>query len=593
MSKQEIVSKIEALRKAMRGSQIDAYVISGTDPHLSEYMPSRWETRRFITGFTGSAGHVVITMQRAILWTDSRYFLQAEEELEGTGVELFRQGQDGVPTVCSFLSSNYTKDDKVGYDGLTFSPAFLKTVKRRCTKKEIEFVECGDLLNEIWKDRPPIPAKPIFRHDAKFATVSRAEKLAMLEKKLAENGATAQIMVALDEIAWLLNLRGTDVKCNPVFVSYFLYTKKQKVLFVADGTMPDDIREELKHDGVEVDAYYNVETRLVDVSGETFLIDSARINIALKELIVFKNKRVKGESPATYLKAIKHPSEIEHIRNAMKKDGVAMLNYINWLRKNVGSGITELDAANMIMETRASQADYYGPSFFPIIGFNPNGAIVHYKVTEESALKIENEGFLLCDSGGQYQDGTTDITRTFALGELTHQQKIDYTMVLKGMINLTLAKFPKGTLGIQLDSYARRALWRYNLDYGHGTGHGVGYFMNVHEGPSNIRKEYNPVGVEEGMVFSNEPGIYRNNEYGIRIENLVAVALDTKNEYGDFLKWETLTLCPIDTKPILKELLLERELEWINDYHREINDKISPLVDGEIKDLLDELTRPM
>ncbi|MFV0483236.1 MAG: aminopeptidase P family protein [Bacteroidales bacterium] len=593
MSKQEIVSRIDALRKVMRGSHIDAYVISGTDPHLSEYMPSRWETRKFITGFTGSAGNVIITMERAILWTDSRYFIQAEEELEGTGVELYKLGVDGVPTVCQFLYSTYTKDDKVGYDGFTFSPAFLKSVKKGCSRKGINMVECGDLLSEIWKDRPVIPGKTIFKHDERFATISRAEKLLQVEQKLAESGASAQIMVALDEIAWLLNLRGTDVQCNPVFVGYFLFSSKNKVLFVADGAISDEIRAELEQDGVEVDSYYNIEARLTDVSGETFLIDSARINITLKELILFKNKTVKGDSPATYLKAIKHPSELEHIRNAMKKDAVAMLNFIYWLRGNAGKGITELDAANMIMETRSSQSEYYGPSFFPIIGFNPNGAVVHYRVNEESALKIEKEGFLLCDSGGQYQDGTTDITRTFAMGELTHQQKVDYTMVLKGMINLTLAKFPKGTLGIQLDSYARRALWRHNLDYGHGTGHGVGYFMNVHEGPANIRKDYNSVGVEEGMIFSNEPGIYRDHEYGIRIENIFAAVLDTKNEYGDFLKWETLTLCPIDTAPVLKELLLEQEVEWLNAYHKNINEKISPIVDGEIKQLLDELTIPI
>ncbi|MFV0505096.1 MAG: aminopeptidase P family protein [Bacteroidales bacterium] len=593
MSKQEIVKRIEALRKVMRGSHIDAYVISGTDPHMSEYMPSRWETRKFITGFTGSAGNVVITMERAILWTDSRYFLQAEEELDGTGIELFKQGIDGTPTVCQFLYSSYTKDDKVGYDGFTFSPAFLKSVKKRCSRKGINMVECGDLLSEVWKDRPTIPGKAIFNHDKEFATISRADKLAQLGDKLAKNGATAQIMVALDEIAWLLNLRGTDVQCNPVFVSYFLFTRKQKVLFVADGALPDTIKEELSLDGVEVDSYYNVETRLVDVSGETFLIDNSRINIALRELVVFKNKTVKGNSPATYLKAVKHPSEIAHIRNAMKKDAVAMLNFIDWLRKNTGKGISELDAANKVMETRSVQDNYYGPSFFPIIGFNPNGAIVHYRVTEESALSIDHKGFLLCDSGAQYQDGTTDITRTFALGELTEQQQIDYTMVLKGMINLTLAKFPKGTLGMQLDAYARRALWVSNLDYGHGTGHGVGYFMNVHEGPANIRKEYNPVGIKEGMIFSNEPGIYRSNEYGIRIENLVVSALDAKNEYGDFLKWETLTLCPIDTKPIIKELLLDKELEWLNTYHKEINEKISPLVDGDIKQLLDDLTKPI
>jgi len=591
--KEIIKERLGALRSKMRETKLDAYIIYGTDPHLSEYLPAHWQTRRFISGFTGSAGMVIVTREKAALWTDSRYFLQAEAELSGTGIELVKMRTPGHPEPAEWLRQQMFSGS-VGTDESCISISQFREMHKKFKRRSIELKESGDLLNEIWTDRPPLPDSEIYEHELQFAGTDRQTKINSIYHEMKEMQITYQIVTALDDLAWTFNLRGSDVECNPVFMASAVVSQLDTVLFVDKRKLSPELKNKLEAEEIVIKAYDEFAAYLGQLLPYSpILLDPDRTNQAIRKNIPEHCTVIEGLSVPSKLKAIKSEAEIGHIRQAMRKDGVAMVEFLFWLRNNLGKiPVTEFTVAEKLTEFRAKQADYKGISFFPIVGYKEHGAIVHFHVSEENALSIEKNGFLLFDSGGQYLDGTTDITRTIALSELTEQQKRDFTLVLKGMIALSMAQFPVNTRGYHLDILARKAMWQHGLNYGHGTGHGVGYFLNVHEGPMSIRQEFNEHTIEPGMVLSNEPALYRNGEYGIRTENMMVCQKAEATEFGDFLKFETLTLCPIDTKAIDKSLLNPEEIEWLNTYHQKVFEELVPMVNGELKAFLEELTRP-
>jgi Xaa-Pro aminopeptidase len=592
--KEHIKERISALRAKMKIARIDAYIIYGTDPHLSEYLPSHWQTRPYISGFTGSAGMVIISSDKAALWTDSRYFLQAEEQILGTGIELVKMRTPGHPEPANWLIQNLKIGDSVGTDESCISVNQFRAMLQKLDQSGIILKESGDLLNEIWTDRPSLPDSEIYEHELKFACTDRKTKITAICSELEKLGADLQIITALDDLAWTFNLRGSDVECNPVFMAYAAISKVETFLFLEDNKLPSELKTKLETEGIKIRAYHEL-AEYVRNSPKSIriLLDPDRTNQAIRKNIPSQNIIIEGLSIPCQLKAIKSEAEISNIRQAMRKDGVAMIEFLYWLKNNLGKiQIDEFLVAEKLIEFRTKQPDFKGISFFPIVGYKEHGAIVHFHVSKDNALPVEKDGFLLFDSGGQYLDGTTDITRTIALSELTRQQKTDFTVVLKGMISLTLAKFPVNTRGYHLDILARAAMWQHGLNYGHGTGHGVGYFLNVHEGPMSIRQEFNDRVIEAGMVLSNEPALYRLGEYGLRTENMIVCIKDKTTEFGDFLKFDTLTLCPIDIKAIDKNLLNPEEIEWLNSYHQKVFEELSPLLNNELSDFLKEHTAP-
>ncbi len=591
--KELIRSRISNLRQSMQGKGLDAYVIFGTDPHMGEYLPARWQTRAFISGFTGSAGMVVVTPDKAALWTDSRYFLQAEEQISGTGIDLVKMRTPGFPEPDQWLKANLEKGSVVGTDEWNVSANQFTSMQKSLDEAGISFAEAGDLLDAIWPNRPALPDSPVYEHDLEFACTSRTEKIAIIAKELQKAGAEMQIVTALDDLAWTLNLRGTDVEFNPVFVAYAVVSANKTVLFVTGAKVSAELKVKLESENIDVKGYSEITSYLQNLpQGTKILIDRDRTNQAILKNIPADCKIVPGLSIPCQLKAIKSKSEVLHIRNAQRKDGVALVEFIHWIKSNVGKmPINEYTVAEKLNEIRAKQEGFKGISFYPIVGYKEHGAIVHFHVEEHNALPVEKDGFLLFDSGGQYLDGTTDTTRTIALSELSAQQKSDFTITLKGMISLTNVVFPVNTRGYHLDIMARKDMWRNGLNYGHGTGHGVGYFLNVHEGPMSIRQEFNDRVIEEGMVMSNEPALYRLGEYGLRTENMMVCVKDRSTEYGDFLRFETLTLCPIDLGAIDKSLLNSEEIQWLNDYHQWVYNELSPFLTEELKAFLKEETR--
>ncbi|HEY3370986.1 MAG TPA: aminopeptidase P family protein [Prolixibacteraceae bacterium] len=593
--KELIKKRISQLCIEMQKKGLDAYIIYGTDPHLSEYIPAHWQTRPYISGFTGSAGMLIISLHQAALWTDSRYFLQAEEQLSGTGIELVKMRTPGHPEPSQWLKMHLGKGSSLGTDENCISINQFRQLQNSLNPSGIILRESGDLLGQIWTDRPSLPDSPVYEHPLKDACTDRKTKMEAICNNLEQSGAQLQIITALDDLAWTFNLRGTDVECNPVFMAYACVSRKETLLFVESTKLPADLREKLEGEGIQIRAYGELPAYLCKLSANTsILIDPDRTNHAILKNIPDSCQVIEGLSIPCKLKAIKTEDEIRNIRQSMRKDGVAMLEFLFWLKNNLGNiPVNEYTVAEKLMEFRARQPGYKGISFFPIVGYKEHGAIVHFHVSPQNALPIEPDGFLLFDSGGQYLDGTTDITRTIALSELTAQQKTDYTLVLKGMISLTMAKFPANTRGYHLDILARKDLWQHGLNYGHGTGHGVGYFLNVHEGPMAIRQEFNDRAIEAGMVLSNEPALYRLGEYGLRTENMIVCVKDQSTEFGDFLGFDTLTLCPIDTSPIDKSLMNSEEVMWINTYHQRVFEELEPLVNNELKVFLKELTRPV
>ena len=587
-----IHNRISALRAEMKKVNLDAWYISGTDPHLSEYLPDRWQTRSFISGFTGSFGMVVVTQEEAGLWTDTRYFIQADEQLQGTGISMNKlRVSDAVPPEV-WLTLKLPSGSRVGIDSQTISVSGFNNLQNTLFEKNIELVQTPDLFETIWNDRSQILSNKIFELELNFAGVSRKQKQMQVVDYLHKTGAGYHVVSMLDELAWLYNLRGSDVNYNPVFTGFGLVGENESYLFVDENKLPLELISKLENEEIVLKDYTEFYSFLKEIKNKKVFLDESTANYSIFSLLNETNEIVSGTSIVAKLKALKNNTELEGFKKAMKKDGVALVEFHAWLKANIGkTEISEFVIGQKLKEYRSKQKDFKGESFPPIVGYKQHGAIVHLSVGEEDALPVEADGILLFDSGGQYLDGTTDITRTVALGKITEQQKRDYTLVLKGMIGLTEAKFPHGTKGCHLDILARKPLWKNGMNYGHGTGHGVGHFLNVHEGPMAIRQEFNETVIEPGMVMSNEPAFYREGEYGIRTENMMVCVEKEKTEFGKFLGFETLTLCPIDTTLINKELLVKDEIEWINNYHKEVNCKLKPLVRKELHKFLNDLTK--
>ena len=589
--RQSIKERMHALRMTFPPNYIKAFIIPSTDPHLSEYVAPHWMSREWISGFTGSAGTVVVLMNEAGLWTDSRYFLQAAKELEGSGITLYKEMLPETPSITKYLSQKLKPGESVSIDGKMFSVQQVEQMKEELAAYSLQVDLFGDPLKRIWRDRPSIPNSPAFVYDIEYAGKSCEEKVTAIRAELTKKGAYALFLSALDEIAWTLNLRGNDVHCNPVVVSYLLITQDDVIYFISPEKVTKEVNEYLKEQHVKLKNYDEVETYLNTFTGRNILIDPKKTNFAIYSAINPKCNIIRGESPVALLKAIRNEQEIAGIHAAMQRDGVALVKFLKWLEEAVPSGKeTELSVDRKLHEFRAAQPLYMGESFDTIAGYKEHGAIVHYSATPESDVPLQPKGFLLLDSGAQYLDGTTDITRTIALGELTEEEKTDYTLILKGHIALAMAKFPVGTRGAQLDVLARMPIWKYGMNFLHGTGHGVGHFLSVHEGPQSIRMHENPVVLQPGMVTSNEPGVYKAGSHGIRTENLTLVCKDKEGMFGDYLKFETITLCPICKKGIVKEMLTNEEIEWLNNYHQIVYEKLSPNLNEEEKVWLQEAT---
>ena len=592
--KTNIPERIAALREAMKQHKIDAYIIPTSDPHMSEYPADCWKYREWISGFTGSAGTVIITADKAGLWTDSRYFLQASTQLEGTGIELFKMMLPETPTIPEFLTHELKEGQTVGLNGEIYSLADARSLEKALAEKEIKLNTNASLIDPIWKERPAIPEAPMFEMPIELSGKSTEDKLLDINKMLHKAGADCTILSALDEVAWTFNIRGTDVAYNPVVISYAFVSEKESVLFVNPKKIPAEIAEHLKKEGVTLADYGMLATFLSRLPERTrVFIDSKRTNVAIYNALPKSSILIEGISPANHLKSIKNETEIKGFRNAVLKDGIAMTKFYFWLEKMLKAGekVTELSAAAKLTALRSEQPQYVMDSFASISSYGPHGAVVHYSPTPETDTELKTDSLYLLDSGAQYLDGTTDITRTIALcDEPSEQMKKDFTRALKGPIGIAKCKFPAGIRGCLIDAFARKALWDAGINYLHGTCHGIGHCLNVHEGPQSIRMEENPVILEPGMVMSDEPAMYRPGEYGIRTENMILIREDSETEFGKFLGFETLTLCYIDTKLVIPSMLSVREHAWLNKYHQMVYDLVSPHLTEEEKAWLKEKT---
>ena len=591
--KKDITNRLTALLAIMIRKGISAFIVPSTDPHSGEYVPEYWETRKWISGFTGSAGTVVITLDKAGLWTDSRYFLQAEEQLEGTGIILFKERVPGTPTIANWLGQVLQPNEKVGIDGWVNTVSEAENLILELKKYHLSLITIEDPFISLWQNRPSLPSEPIFILPETYSGRSCKEKLDLINNELQKIQANALLLSSLDEIAWTLNLRGKDVHCNPVFVSYLLITPQANTLYIYPEKINQEIMAYLEHQQVQTKPYTAIEQDLKDIQGMQFLLPPTT-NFTLYQTIATQNDIIRQTSPVTFLKAIKNETEIAGFHKAMKRDGVAMVRFLKWLKETVRtSQETEMSIDQKLYELRAEQDEFQGISFDTIAGYQEHGAIVHYETTPETSSQLKAEGLLLLDSGAQYLDGTTDITRTISLGPVTEEQKKDYTLVLKGFIALSTAEFPHGTCGTQLDILARQYMWKDGINYGHGTGHGVGHFLNVHEGPHQIRMNYVPAPLLPGMTITNEPGIYKAGKYGIRTENTMLVVPSRETEFGVFYKFEPLTLCPIDQEAILPEMLTTEEKAWLNQYHKNVYEALSPMLSEAEKQWLRNATLPL
>lgn len=589
---ESITCRVEKLRGYMKKKKLDAFIIPSNDPHMSEYTPAHWQCRQWISGFNGSAGTAVVTLEKAALWTDSRYFLAAGQQLEGTPFTLMKDGLSDTPSIGTWLAETLSENAKAGIDGSLCTPAMLKMLESELSPRGISAELCEDPFNEVWNNRPELPTDKIEVHPLKYAGESAADKIHRLLGKARENGCDAMLLTALDEIAWTLNLRGNDVECNPVFVSYLLLSDRQNVLFVNPAKVSDEVREHLSLSGVETMPYTAVADAVKNLHACRTMI-SNKANCAIKSLFN-DGECVIMPSIAEEMKAVKNSAEIAGFHSAMLRDGVAMVTFLSRLKSEVKKGITEMGVDRLLTSLRAEQELYRGLSFATIAAYDAHGAIVHYEADEHSDVKLEPHGFILIDSGAQYSDGTTDITRTISLGNPTEEEKKIYTLVLKGHIALSECVFPDGASGTQIDCAARYAMWQHFLNYGHGTGHGVGSYLNVHEGPHQIRMNYMPAPLRAGMTVTDEPGIYCEGKFGVRTENTLLIVPAGESQFGKFLKFEPLTLCPIDTAPIDLGLMTDKELQWLNDYHETVRQRLTPLIkDGAVKEWLTDATKPI
>lgn len=600
MKMQERIRKrLAALRALMSREKMAAFIFPSTDAHNSEYVADHWKSREWISGFNGSAGTVVVTMDETALWTDSRYFLAAEEQLEGTGIELMRLRVPGTPSIAEWLGRVLADSEskEVGLDGWVNSAAEVDALTQALRKQGGLTLRVNlDPMRTLWTDRPAIPQDPVEVQPMELAGETAAAKLGRVREALRARHCDGMLVSALDDIAWTLNLRGTDVHCNPVFVAYLVIEPEKATLFVRPGKLTDEVRDYLRAQGVATRDYDDVADYLRhDYFAYNILMDENETNSYLMGCM--KDNRaqvVRQPSPIPPMKAVKNAAEIEGFRRAMTRDGVAMVKFLKWLKPAVeAGGVTEMTVADKLLALRREQPLFRDISFDTIAGYEAHGAIVHYEATPQTDVALESHGLVLIDSGAQYRDGTTDITRTVALGPVTEEQKRVYTLVLKGHIQLELAKFPDGVSGTQLDALAREAMWREGMNYLHGTGHGVGSYLNVHEGPHQIRMEYKPAPLRAGMTVTDEPGLYLADRFGVRIENTLLITPYRETEFGRFLGMESLTLCPIDTAPIARELLTEEERAWLNDYHLLVYERLSPLLDDDEQAWLREATRPL
>ena len=593
MQNKSITSRVDSLRKIMRQRQLDAFIFPSNDPHSGEYIPDYWKAREWISGFNGSAGVAVVTADKAALWTDSRYFIAAEEQLQGTGYVLMKERIPGTPSIAEWLTQVLKGNAKVGIDGEIFTISAATALEEElCSIGDLKISVETDPLKDIWTDRPAIPVDKVMVQPLEYAGETAESKISRIRKEMAAKRVDALLVSTLDDIAWTLNMRGTDVHCNPVFVAYLLIGHDDATLFVNPEKLTAEVANYLDGIGVSVDRYESVVPNL-SLYGPKVWMDAGTTNCSIAEAP--KVSPVFAASPIPAMKAVKNPVEIEGYRNAMTKDGVAMVKFLCWLDKamseDCGEKQTELSIDKKLTAFRAEQPLFKGISFDTIAGYGPHGAIVHYEATEETDVELERRGFLLLDSGAQYLDGTTDITRTISLGPLTEEEKKVYTLVLKGHLRLQNLKFPTGACGSQLDAIARSPLWEAGLNYLHGTGHGVGAFLNVHEGPHQIRMEWKPAPLVAGMTVTDEPGVYVEGRFGVRIENTLLIVPYQDTDFGSFLQFEPLTLCPIDLKPVDFSLLTEKEKKWLNQYHAMVRQRLSPLLDEEHRQWLEKATR--
>ncbi|MBC7605229.1 MAG: aminopeptidase P family protein [Ramlibacter sp.] len=600
-SKSPIPARLDKLRTAMNAAGVQTLYVPSSDPHVSEYLPTRWRGREWFSGFTGSMGTLVVGAKRAALFADSRYWSQAERELAGTGVDLVKIGTGALKPVIDWIAAELTPGEVLAFDAQVVSLAAAQQIRSALAAARIVVKSDIDLLEQAWVDRPGLPQEAIYEHLAPEATVTRAAKLAQIREAMKQAGASHHFISSLDDIAWLLNLRGADVTFNPVFVGHVLLDATSATLFLADGKCGDDLKVALKRDEVRIESYGEAPKALGALATDAvLLVDPRRITAGLREAVPALVRVIEAVNPSTFAKSRKTDAEAQFVRRAMAEDGAAMCEFYARFEAALARGerMSELTVDEWITKARSKRTGFVGRSFNTIAGFNGNGAMPHYHATPDSYSWLEGDGLLLIDSGAQYLGGTTDITRVWPIGKVSDVQKRDYTLVLKGMIGLSVAVFPRGTPGPMLDTLARLPLWQAGLDYGHGTGHGVGYFMNVHEGPQTISKAVvEPhMAMEPGMITSNEPGLYRPNKWGVRIENLVLnvpFATPEHGEFGDMLKFETLTLCPIDTRCIDVSMLRDDEIAWLDDYHATVRARLGPMLQGAAKQWLDERTQPL
>lgn len=591
-----INERVAKLRLWMKENGFTAFVFPSSDPHNSEYVADYWKSREWISGFSGSAGTAVVTLEHATLWTDSRYFIAAEKELNGTGFQLMKLRVEGTPSVSEWLASELSTYEKavVGLDGNVNSFAEVAAMEQElATKGNITVRTDADPMAELWTDRPVIPDNEVQLHPLEYSGELTSSKISRVRKYLSEYGADGLLVTALDEIAWVLNLRGSDVHCNPVFVSYLLISPEKVTLYINNVKLSAEVNAYLASEKIDVEAYEAVVEGLRSYTGKSLLVDMTSANYSLATAVPFE-KVCSGVSPIVSMKAVKNKVEQDGFRAAMLRDGVAVVKFLAWLKSAVeAGGQTEISLDEHLTGLRAEQPKFKGISFDTIVGYEAHGAIVHYEATPETDIPVEPHGLVLIDSGAQYLDGTTDITRTIALGKLSEEQRRVYTLVLKGHIQLDMCRFPAGACGSQIDALARAPMWREGYNYMHGTGHGVGSYLNVHEGPHQIRMEWRPAPLQAGMTVTNEPGIYLEGKFGVRIENTLLIVPAETTAFGDFLKFETLTLAPIDMAPIVLEMLSTEEREWLNTYHRRVYESLSPhLTEGE-KEWLRVATLPI
>ncbi|MCI5664528.1 MAG: aminopeptidase P family protein [Mediterranea sp.] len=586
-----IKQRISDLREWMKRNGISAFIIPSTDPHLSEYVAPHWQSREWISGFSGSAGTCVVTCRKAGLWTDSRYFLQAASQLEGSGIELFKEMLPETPSIAQFLCSELQSGESVGIDAMVFSTQGAQNLEKELKGAGISLKNAGDPMAILWKGRPEISEDPLFPLDMAFAGKSTVQKLQEIRGEVYKAGAEALFVSALDDIAWTLNMRGSDVHCNPVFVSYLYIDKEQTHLFVNPKKVPSDVKNLLQADNILLHPYQEAENFLLQLHDKRILLDLPKTNAAIYAAACAHCRVIAGASPICLMKSIKNTTEQEGFRHAMTRDGIAMVKFLKWLKPAVeAGGETELSIDRKLCSLRAEQANFRGISFDTIAGYGAHGAIVHYEPTPETDIPIKPEGLLLLDSGGQYLDGTTDLTRTIALGPTTEEERIDFTLVLKGFLQLMNVVFPDGTCGTQLDVLARQSMWKAGINYLHGTGHGVGSFLCVHEGPHQIRMNHMPTILKPGMTLTDEPGIYKAGKHGVRTENTLLIVPAQETEFGNFYRFEPLTLCPIDKAPIIKEMLSTEEVQWFNEYQQLVYERLAPHLDEEERIWLKEAT---